>query len=1007
MATTQLCDKNSINVFQYWGQGIRKMPLFLKIIYKYNLDFCKKNNINLILIDDNNVTDYITPHPRFKKLAYHFKSDIIRYYILHKYGGFWFDTDVIIIKDINNLYESIKNYECMLDVEYDEQIGCASLFIKKQSVVSNFCINYINNILNKNIKLTWGTIGPITVEMLYKNHKSLIWLNNYETVKNGCNFICWNKDPGINKEDWYLKTEKLSKSKADFLKNNSSCYYLITWTIYRINDMGTKLNNMVFNDKRSVFSYFVNYGKDKIIVKNSIVSEWNGEYIKGKVKWKDNATISYIKDDKHHIYKYNSLWRLGENGVKVYKKLGNKIDNVIDLKDKYVLCCPINGLNDTFNQIMKCYNYCKKTGRTLLVNTNVNHNQSMRYNFSDYFHFKDTDVNIISDTNEISNLLKKQNFTVINNLNNYLGNNYLTEFIGKESDGTNILCDKDTKIPLKFDFSKDYDEDVLIHFQGGQCNIGGLLFNYIFLNKNLEEYVKSKINTLPKNYTSFYVRNTDKKSNYKKLLYDNFKIIKNKNIYLATDCKSVINWYRNINSKIYNFTTFPDENSKNLHNSNVNTKTKIYDAVTDLYVMGKSDKIITNSNSGYLNLGNYLFENKKFISNILTPKKYFLTFAGGNYFHYQNELTKSYYDAAERIIIQAKNTKCFDDHILYTDNDLKKDDSFWNKHKKFISNNKKGYGYWLWKSYIIKKTIEEVEEGDILLYCDAGCEIDSSKHSTIKKYFEIVKKDLIIGTLTNNNSKSQYYGIEKNWVKRDLVKKLNMDKPEYLDSLQRQATCLMFYVCSETKEFINNWYDLCCNYHLIDDSPSIEKNIINFKQHRHDQAIFSLLSKKYNLFSNQILSEFVLLSRNKTGISLISKSKYAVMWASTVNIGDDIQTLAAINFLRKKGITEYSFIDREKLSDYDGEPVTLIMNGWFIHKIKKFPPSDKITPVFISVHICHEKLISNNINYFKKYEPIGCRDEATIKKFKKYNINAYFTGCLTLLFDDVKEKNGR
>ena len=51
------------------------------------------------------------------------------------------------------------------------------------------------------------------------------------------------------------------------------------------------------------------------------------------------------------------------------------------------------------------------------------------------------------------------------------------------------------------------------------------------------------------------------------------------------------------------------------------------------------------------------------------------------------------------------------------------------------------------------------------------------------------------------------------------------------------------------------------------------------------------------------------------------------MWASTINIGDDIQTLG-INFL-KNGITEYTFIDREKLSDYDGEPVKLIMNGWY------------------------------------------------------------------------------
>lgn len=130
------------------------------------------------------------------------------------------------------------------------------------------------------------------------------------------------------------------------------------------------------------------------------------------------------------------------------------------------------------------------------------------------------------------------------------------------------------------------------------------------------------------------------------------------------------------------------------------------------------------------------------------------------------------------------------------------------------------------------------------------------------------------------------------------------------------------------------------------------------------------------------------------------------MWASTVNIGDAIQTLAAVNFIKKKGITEYTFIDREKLSDYDGQPVTLIMNGWYMHNIKKFPPSDKITPIFISVHINNESLISKNINYFKKYEPIGCRDKATVMLFKKYHIDAYFSGCLTLLFDDVKEKTG-
>ncbi|MBI29111.1 MAG: hypothetical protein CMI95_04355 [Pelagibacteraceae bacterium] len=266
--------KNLLNVFQYWGQGFNAMPLFIKIIYKHNLEFCKKNNINLILIDDNNVYNYITPHLRFKTLDYNFKSDIIRYYILHKYGGLWFDTDVIIIKDLNNLYESISGYECMLDIEYGIKIGCCSLFIKKQSSVSKFCIDYINNILDKNENLEWNDIGPDTVEALYKKHQSLILLNNYETVKNGCNFICWNKTPGINKQNWYLESENLAKSKADFLKNNINCYYLITWTIYRINDMGDRLNNMVFNDNRSVFSYFINYEHKKIIVKNSKIKKY-------------------------------------------------------------------------------------------------------------------------------------------------------------------------------------------------------------------------------------------------------------------------------------------------------------------------------------------------------------------------------------------------------------------------------------------------------------------------------------------------------------------------------------------------------------------------------------------------------------------------------------------------------------------------------------------------------------------------------------------------------------
>jgi hypothetical protein len=35
------------------------------------------------------------------------------------------------------------------------------------------------------------------------------------------------------------------------------------------------------------------------------------------------------------------------------------------------------------------------------------------------------------------------------------------------------------------------------------------------------------------------------------------------------------------------------------------------------------------------------------------------------------------------------------------------------------------------------------------------------------------------------------------------------------------------------------------------------------------------------------------------------------------------------------------------------------------------------------------------LKIFKKYEPIGCRDEKTVVKLKALGVKAYFSGCLT------------
>lgn len=82
----------------------------------------------------------------------------------------------------------------------------------------------------------------------------------------------------------------------------------------------------------------------------------------------------------------------------------------------------------------------------------------------------------------------------------------------------------------------------------------------------------------------------------------------------------------------------------------------------------------------------------------------------------------------------------------------------------------------------------------------------------------------------------------------------------------------------------------------------------------------------------------------------VFERRYGVLWANTSNLGDDIQTLAGAHFLRKHGVEDIDLVNRENLSEYDGGPLFLLMNGWFMHDISKFPPPSQIIPLFISFH---------------------------------------------------------
>jgi hypothetical protein len=135
----------------------------------------------------------------------------------------------------------------------------------------------------------------------------------------------------------------------------------------------------------------------------------------------------------------------------------------------------------------------------------------------------------------------------------------------------------------------------------------------------------------------------------------------------------------------------------------------------------------------------------------------------------------------------------------------------------------------------------------------------------------------------------------------------------------------------------------------------------------------------------------------------MSNKKAFLSYPKSNNLGDYIQSIATKEIIGEDSIG----LDRENLHIYNGSNVYLIMNGWFMQNSENWPPSDKITPFFISFHInpiAKDNLLSKKgLEYFQKHEPIGCRDMYTQNLLQKKGINSYFSGCLTLTLRNKKK----
>lgn len=210
----------------------------------------------------------------------------------------------------------------------------------------------------------------------------------------------------------------------------------------------------------------------------------------------------------------------------------------------------------------------------------------------------------------------------------------------------------------------------------------------------------------------------------------------------------------------------------------------------------------------------------------------FVTFGGG---------LPRYAAAAQRLGGQAGRSGAFANVSALTAEDI--DPTFRARHASILRSDTRGFGYWIWKPFVISQALE-IGRSDFLLYTDAGCTLNldnSTAVSRLTAYLDFAAEHSVCSFVMDHQPESK-------WTKRDLLTLCGISSSDR-ESGQRVAGAILLRRCDMTRDLVGTWSRIAEmeGYRFLDDSPSHEPENEGFIEHRHDQSILSCILKSAGL----------------------------------------------------------------------------------------------------------------------------------------------------------------
>lgn len=153
-----------------------------------------------------------------------------------------------------------------------------------------------------------------------------------------------------------------------------------------------------------------------------------------------------------------------------------------------------------------------------------------------------------------------------------------------------------------------------------------------------------------------------------------------------------------------------------------------------------------------------------------------------------------------------------------------------------ILKHERGAGFYCWKPYVIAREMNDLNDGDVLVWSDAG----TTWIEDINLLVQAMDQDILLFS-------NGFPHVE--WCKMDCLVEMLGEAPAYIEKpffinkglKQVQASHIVFKVNGNTRDFVNQWLNWSIIPGILDNEPSVRPNIPTFAEHRWDQSVLTNL----------------------------------------------------------------------------------------------------------------------------------------------------------------------